>query len=651
MCGILGWAGAPNHKLAESLLQCLNHRGPDASGSWLSPSQGTWFGHKRLSIIDLSDAGSQPMHSANGRFTITYNGEIYNFPAIRSELAGHGTHFRGESDTETLLEAISLWGLGDTLKKLIGMFAFALYDKSDDSITLVRDRLGIKPLYYAHSGSNFAFCSELTPLRHLDWIDQQIDSDALHCYFRYLCTPNTATIFSGVRKLAPGHILRWKNDAIDVSPYWNHSEVVSSAQNRLSTYTYEEATDVLETLLRDAIRMRLLSDVPLGAFLSGGIDSSTVVALMQSLSDRPVKTFSIGYSDPAHDESGFAKAVADHLGTEHNEWILSPQDILDHMPTIIASFDEPFADVGAFPMYLVSKFARQSVTVCLSGDGGDELFGGYPRYAWAKYFERAQRILTKPGARMVGNALRHIPLKSIEQMLPAQIQRHAGSEGFATRLDRLAGYLQSTPRDIYQTQLVAWANTNQLLTNPLRQQLGADPSSYNHLNWGEQMMAVDQRYYLVDDILTKVDRASMAHSLEARVPLLDHRIVEWSWRLPQHYKLSRFGAQGRRVLRNLLKRYVPPELFARPKIGFGMPVGSWLRNELREWAEDMLNSTTLDNSQVLHSAPIRQAWNEHLDGQNRTREIWTVLMFLEWERRDAKPTSVVEGDRKLVVNV
>lgn len=633
MCGILGWLGnGLLPEVARQMLPLLSHRGPDDVGEWLDEDHSVWLGHRRLSIVDLSSEGHQPMISPSGRFVITYNGEVYNHTSIRKELENFGVSFRGHSDTEVILAAIEAWGLEPAIKRFVGMFAFGLYDTKESCLWLVRDRLGIKPLYYAQRHGELVFASELRSLTRIPWLDQEIDLDALDAYFRHLCVPAPASILRGVRKLLPGTMLCWNGDNASIQSYWNLRDVVRAGLEKPLTCGFQEAADELETLLTEAVRIRMQADVPWGAFLSGGIDSSTVVALMQMLSDRPVQTYTIGFSEPSHDESPYGRAVASYLGTEHHEQLLSPSDVLELIPHIASVHDEPFADGSNVPTYLLSQFARQGVTVALSGDGGDEQFGGYPRYFWASRIKRLQDCLTPVGARWLGRAMAKVPAAWWDgPVMRLGGRPFAGSEGLSARVRRMGGYLRCSPECVYEDMIAAWQHPSAILGRVPQAHYGPDPHKFCGMDWSDQMMAVDQANFLADDILTKVDRTSMAVSLEVRVPLLDHRIVEWSWRVPRAYKLANTGDRGKLLLREVLYRYVPKELIERPKRGFGMPMGQWLRQHLRPWAEDLLQ-TALQQDGLLDPTPIRQVWTEHMAGRDRLPQIWTVLMFLQWQQ-------------------
>ncbi|HXX74304.1 MAG TPA: asparagine synthase (glutamine-hydrolyzing) [Nitrospiraceae bacterium] len=632
MCGVIGWIDRSlDRELARRMRACLTHRGPDDEGEWCDPSSTVWLGHRRLSVLDLSTEGHQPMASPSGRYVITYNGEVVNHKLLRAELQRLGYQFRGHSDTEVVVAAIEAWGIDEALGRFIGMFAFGLYDRTEDCLWLVRDRMGIKPIYYAQSGKSFAFASELRPLRLLPWVDTTLDHEALAAYFRYLYVPAPATIFSGVRKLLPGTCLRWDGQQLEERRYWNLSEVAHEGIHHPVETTFSETADELDKLLRDAIRLQMEADVPLGAFLSGGIDSSTVVALMQAQSDRPVHTFSIGFSERSHDESTFARTVASYLGTQHHEERLVASDVLKLIPEIATRYDEPFGDSSSVPTFLVSRFARQYVTVALSGDGGDEMFGGYPRYFWASRIAAWRARLTPIGAQYFGRALGKMPAGLIDY--PGALfggNRWAGSEGLSARVRRLGRYLATDPDSVYEEVIAAWPDVARLLGGTIPNELGPHPCHFPDLDWPERMMAVDQSNQLPDDFLTKVDRASMAMSLEVRVPLLDHRIVEWSWRIPRSFKLASRGDRGKLLLREVLSRYVPVHLTDRPKMGFGMPLGQWLRNELKPWADGLLNSDRMRKQEILNPVLVREVWQEHLAGQDRLAQLWTVLMFTQW---------------------
>lgn len=634
MCGIAGWIG-PNLNIneAKGMIARLAHRGPDDKGDWQEGS--VWFGHRRLSIVDLSIAGHQPMLSASGRYVLTYNGEIYNYQEIMSALTAAGHSFRGHSDTEAMLAAFEEWGVEAALQQLNGMFAFAVWDRQERCLLLARDRMGEKPLYYAERGGDIAFASELSGLWKLSWLDKSLDKEALAAYFRYLCVPAPATIVRGARKLQPGEFLKWKDGKGEIVSYWSVRRAVEIGLGDPITLSFKEAADDLENILRDAVRVRLRSDVPYGALLSGGIDSSIIVALMQQEAKQPISTFTIGFKEKSHDESVFAREIASHIGTKHAEKTFSAQDVIDLVPKIALLHDEPFADGSSIPTFMLAQFARSHVKVVLSGDGGDELFGGYPRYYWAGRIENLRRRLTPAGASVLGHAIGKIPASlwnNADRFVFGG--KLGGANGLASRVNRFGEYLIHPPANVYNSIVSAWKRPAEIILGGYQENKKLDPhlERYSNLPWATSMMAVDQEHYLPDDILTKMDRTSMAVALEARAPMLDHRLVEWAWRLPLKYKLSNHGDSGKLLLREVLSRHVPRELIDRPKMGFGMPVGKWLRKELRGWAEEILVPSRLSNVGLNAEAVLRM-WREHLSGVNRLPEIWTVLTWVQWQEK------------------
>lgn len=632
MCGIAGWVGPTlNIDEARNMITVLAHRGPDDSGEWREGD--IWLGQRRLSIVDLSPAGRQPMSSASGRYVMTYNGEVYNSPELADQLRASGHVFRGHSDTEVMLAAIDEWGFESSLQRFNGMFALAVWDRQERSLLLARDRAGEKPLYFAERGNDIAFASELTGLWQLSWLDKRVDRAALSAYFSHLCVPAPASIVTGARKLAPGTYYRWQSGKGEVRHYWLLDGVIDAGSGTTVKADFVEAADELERMLRDSVRLRLRADVPYGAFLSGGIDSSLVVALMQMEAQQPVSTFTIGFSEKSHDESVFADAIAAHLGTRHHKKILSAGEVIDLVPKIAHLHDEPFADSGSVPSLLLAQFVRPHVKVAVSGDGGDELFGGYPRYFWAGRIESLRRRLTPIGAEALAFLFDRVPgpvLDGADRWLFRG--KLGGANGLSERARRFASYLRCAPEDVYQSIVSAWKYPQNPLNADMDRALCPDLAGYAHLPWAERMMAVDQAHFLPDDMLTKVDRATMSVGLEARAPLLDHRLVEWSWRLPLGYKLSDRGDQGKLLLREVLYRFVPREMMDRPKMGFGMPIGKWLRAELRDWAEDILRPERLSGV-GLNTQVVRQMWREHLAGNNRLPEIWTALMWVQWQEK------------------
>lgn len=634
MCGIAGWIGSSfNVDQAKNMLAGLQHRGPDGNGEWLEDH--VWLGHRRLAIIDLSPSGHQPMLSSTRRYVLSYNGEVYNYPEIRIALEKSGHVFLGHSDTEVMLAAFDQWGIDAAIQMFNGMFAFGVWDRKEHTLSLVRDRMGEKPLYYAENSGNIAFASELSALWRLPWLDKRVDKGALASYFRYLCVPAPATIIHGARKLQPGTIFRWKGGTGEVHRYWSVSHAVESGLKTPFRMDFRDAADELEKILQEAVRIRLRSDVPYGALLSGGIDSSLIVALMQQESRRPIFTFTIGFPEKSHDESVHARAIAAHLGTRHTEETLLPQNVIDLVPYVASLHDEPFADSSSIPTFLLAQFTRKHVKVALSGDGGDELFGGYPRYFWAERIEKIRHKLTPTGAGALAGILESISAGLLDNFGYHLLRRKfSGANGFGSRVHRFSTYLRYPPEDVYRSIVSAWKHPEEVILGGGNESNPFDPNleKYKHLSWAASMMAVDQENYLPNDILTKMDRVSMSVALEARAPLLDHRLVEWAWRLPMEYKLSGKGDTGKLLLRTVLYRYVPREMMERPKMGFGMPIGKWLRNELREWAEEMLSFDRLTVA-GLNARSVHHKWQEHLSGLDRLPEIWTVLMWIQWQEK------------------
>lgn len=630
MCGIAGFlldraerAADELDAVATGMADSLAHRGPDDRGVWSDAACGIALGHRRLSILDLSPSGHQPMVSADGRFAIVFNGEVYNHRELRRELAASGVPFRGHSDTEVLVEAIARWGLEAAISRSIGMFAYAVWDRRERQLFLVRDRLGIKPLYYGRTTDALLFGSELRALRAYPGFAGEIDRDAVALFLQHSYIPAPYTIYRGVYKLPPGTALVCAPGAdsgtLRPRAYWNLQQVAAEGLRHPFTGTAREAVDELESLLRRAVELRMEADVPVGAFLSGGVDSTTVVALMQSLSRRPARTFTIGFTEAEYNEAHYAKAVAQHLGTEHVECYVRPDDALEVIPRLPRLFDEPFADSSQLPTYLVSTITRQHVTVSLSGDGGDELFCGYPRYAFNRTFWRRFGWLPWPLRRALAGALK----VAAARRGPPLLRRKAGTLG--TLLSH------RTPREMYTFLNTHWKQpTDLVIGSQLPRTVFYRPEEWPaEANPTEALMYVDTLTYLPDDILTKVDRASMAVGLEARVPLLDHRVVEFAWKLPLAFKVR--DGQTKWVLRQVTDRYVPRELLDRPKVGFGVPIVSWLRGPLRPWAEELLSENRLRHDGLFDPAPIRQKWSEHLSGRiDWHYYLWDVLMLQAW---------------------
>ncbi len=647
MCGIVGfWEPGRVSEGATALLtamECaLAHRGPDDSDIWFEPGAGVGFGHRRLAIVELSPLGRQPMVSASGRYTICFNGEVFNFGALREQLQRLGHRFRGHSDTEVMLAAIEQWGLPAAVSRFVGMFAFALWDAQEQLLHLVRDRLGIKPLYYGLQQGAFLFGSELKGLRAHPAFDAAIDRDALALFLRLGYIPAPHTIHRDIFKQTPGTILTvcMVNGALEWAeqPYWSARTVAEAGMRAPLRLSDDEAIERLDAALRDAVRLRMIADVPLGAFLSGGVDSSTVVALMQAQSERPVRTFAIGFAEADYNEAPYARAVAHHLGTDHTELIVTPDEAMAVIPRLPTMYDEPFADSSQIPTFLVSQMTRRHVTVSLSGDGGDELFGGYGRYPQTLELWQRMRLLPPPARNASAAALRAAPAPLLNRGFGwlAPIFRRYGRFGAgaqpADKLHTLADLLQSrSPLEAYHRSLSAWPQPGALALQSHEPATAfTDPAAWATLPaLYPLMMYLDLVTYLPDDILVKVDRASMAVALEARVPLLDHRVVELAWRLPMDQKMR--DGERKWILRRVLDRYVPRTLIERPKMGFALPVFAWLRGPLRPWAEALLDERRLAAEGYLNPAPVRAAWAAHVEqGRNRGAALWNVLMFQAW---------------------
>jgi asparagine synthase (glutamine-hydrolysing) len=650
VCGICGFLhtrrDAPAGQLGaivDAMAGTLGHRGPDDAGRWVDAAAGLAFGHRRLSIIDLSATGHQPMTSACGRYVITYNGEIYNFREVRQLLEQRGHRFRGHCDTEVLLAATTEWGIGQTLPRLHGMFAFALWDREARRLILGRDRVGKKPLYYGWCGHTFVFASELKALHRHPAFDREVDRNALGLLIQLGWVPGPYSIYRGIRKLPPGAILSVDADggphepAIDT--FWSAKGLAEAADRAPFSGSFDEAVGALDTLLGAAVRARMIADVPLGALLSGGVDSSAVVALMQATSAMRVRTFSIGFREPKHDEAPFARAIAAHLGTDHTELYVGPEDGLALVPVLPELYDEPLADPSQIPTALVCRLARRDVTVALSGDGGDELFAGYQRYR--RTLDLWRRLQPWPAQAR----------RAVEAVAGALDGRVDGPKWLSKLARRAAGIGAADALDAFVAERIR-------IEEPTRLVCGARAASHllaDRQSWPDvreplqAMMYLDFAGYLPDDCLVKVDRASMAASLEVRCPFLDHRVVELAWSLPLPYRADDSGAK--RVLKSVLERYVPRPLFERPKRGFGVPIGAWLRGPLRGWAETLLDERRIAREGYLQPGAVRALWQQHLSGRRDCHELlWHLLMFQAWREHwqgaTASPTAGSAPDRR-----
>jgi len=644
MCGITGFFDSSQQMSADMMQEIVRrmsdtllHRGPDDGGSWVDGSVGIALGHRRLAIVDLSPEGRQPMVSADGRYVIVFNGEVYNFLGLRHELELLGHCFQGHSDTEVMLASLSQWGLDAALQRFNGMFAFALWDRQRQILHLARDRFGEKPVYYGWMGPTLLFGSELKALQAHPNFQAEINRDALALFLRFNYVPAPYSIYQGIYKLPPGTVLAW--NGLDTHPapvpYWSAKEAAELGIAEPFIGSEPEAVAELEELLRDAVKLRMVADVPLGAFLSGGVDSSTVVALMQAQASQSMKTFSIGFHEDAYNEAQQAKAVAQHLGTDHSELYVTSEEALAVIPKLPTLYDEPFSDPSQIPTFLVSQLARQHVTVSLSGDGGDELFAGYNRHLWGHSIW--QNIGWMP------TTLRQIAALALTSLSPqtwdnffttfsALLQAKFKQRTPGNKLHKLAEILAVPNPEAMYTKLVShWkepealvVGSSELLTSLSDRQCWAQLP-----NFTQCMMYLDTVTYLPNDVLTKVDRASMGVSLEARVPLLDHRVMEFAWRVPLSMKIR--NGQGKWLLRQVLYKYVPQDLIERPKMGFSIPIDRWLRGSLRDWAETLLEEARLQEEGFFNPRPIRQKWAEHLSGRHNWQYyLWDVLMFQAW---------------------
>jgi asparagine synthase (glutamine-hydrolysing) len=655
MCGITGFLstalkyGHDDLKaIVATMANTLHHRGPDDNGIWVDAHAGIALGHVRLSILDLSSEGHQPMFSGNERFVIVFNGEIYNFSDIRRELEAGGNpilitlKWRGHSDTEVMLAAFEKWGVEAAVRRFVGMFAFGLWDRQERTLYLVRDRLGEKPLYYGWMGNTFLFSSELKALRAHPDFRGEVDRNVLALFLRHNYVPAPYSIYKGIHKLLPGTILKipsgsiTQNRSLVPEPYWSVREAAENGVAHPFKGTEAEAVRHLDTLLRETVRHQMVADVPLGAFLSGGVDSSTIVALMQAQSSRPIRTFTIGFHERGYNEAEHAGAVACHLGTEHTELYLTSKEAMSVIPQLPILYDEPFSDSSQVPTFLISQLTRRHVTVSLSGDGGDELFGGYNRYFWASSIWKTIGWLPRGTRRVVASAMMTVRPEGWERLFTVFspfIPKNVRQRLVGDKMYKLAEILTTDDAESLYFALVShWKHPATIVP-------GANEpitTLTDHDKWAEfsdftsRMMYLDAMTYLPDDIMVKVDRASMGVSLESRAPYLDHRVVEFAWQLPAHMKIR--GQQGKWLLRQVLYQYVPKELIERPKMGFGVPIDSWLRGPLREWSEDLLEEKRLRAEGFFDPGPIREKWTEHLSGERDWQYyLWDILMFQAWK--------------------
>ncbi|MDA7604999.1 asparagine synthase (glutamine-hydrolyzing) [Candidatus Pelagibacter sp.] len=646
MCGICGFFSKSSLTFNDAIVKmnsAISHRGPDANGVWQDLNSGIVLGHQRLSIIDLSVAGHQPMQSNSSRFVLTYNGEIYNHLDIRRELKSIDSKikWRGSSDTETLLEAIELWGVEKTLKKIAGMFAFGLWDKKNRSLTLARDRMGEKPLYFGWQGKGdnkvFLFGSELKALKVHPEFNGEINRDSIALQFAHSYIPAPHSIYKDINKLLPGYYLQLKEKDLkeclvpDSKPYWSMLNTAISGSNNTLSISTEKVKNELEKLLQNTIKQQMISDVPLGAFLSGGVDSSVIVALMQKQSPNPIKTFTIGFNEHNYNEANYAKEVAQHLGTDHTEFYISGKKAMEVIPKLSYIYDEPFSDSSQIPTFLLSKLAKQKVTVSLSGDGGDELFCGYNRYTMSKNWWNKVCLIPFSVRKFLSNQITSLSPKNWNKLFNF-FKNSNYPVNYGELMYKFARVLNCKSLDEVYLKLTShFENPNDVVLNSKFQGnfLRDYKTELKEFDDQQKMMIYDGLSYLPNDILVKVDRASMAASLETRAPFLDHRIVEYLWKIPQALKLR--NGQSKWILRKILYQYVPKKLIERPKIGFGVPINTWLRGPLKDWAESLLNKTRLQKEGYLNPELIYTKWTEHQSEKKDWQyHLWNVLMFQLW---------------------
>ena len=635
MCGVTGVIGNISAKEVHDMVSTLSHRGPDGLGLW--DYKKVKLAHSRLAIRDLSPNGSQPMESSTKRYVIVFNGEIYNHSSIRKKLRDKGfNNWNGSSDTETLINAIEFWGLEEALKKIIGMFALAIWDRKKLTLSLAIDRFGEKPLYYGHYNGNFLFSSELKALEKISGFKPKINKAVIPLFLKFSSVPHPYCIFEGINKMEPGKIIELNENGAIISSkkYWDSNKSISTARSNQFSGSYDDAVAALDTVLSNAIRKQMESDVPLGAFLSGGIDSSTIVALMQRESNVPIKTFTVGFNESNFSEASHAQKVANYIGTNHHELLVTETDALDVIPSLPYIYDEPFADSSQIPTYLISKLAKQHVTVALSGDSGDEIFGGYNRYVMSNKLWPKIKILPKSVRKIVSKLILSVPVNYWNIFLSPLMMNKYHDPGM--KLHKGANALLSeNEMDLYKSFISVTHNTSQWLSEPFNQDsylptyLDKQIEDLDELNSIEQMMAYDLSTYLPWDILSKVDRAAMANSLETRIPFLDHEVVSFAWSLPIQYKIRK--GQGKVILRDLLSKHVPKSLIDRPKMGFGIPLAEWLRGPLGEWTDSLLDKDRLIEENIFNASYVHNRLELHRSGKrNLEHELWNILMFQSW---------------------
>jgi len=650
MCGFVGVLSRNPKNISNNIINLmtntLSHRGPNDLGIWQSIENGIGLGHRRLSVLDLTSTGRQPMKSPSGRYIIAFNGEIYNHLELRKKLNSMNENlnicWKGTSDTETILACFEKWGIKKTIQSCIGMFAFAVWDSKDKCILLARDRMGEKPIYYSFGRTGnehvFMFASELKALKAHPAFSHDICPDIMSLYFRYNYVPAPYSIYKKTYKLKPGCILKVKSGSINpiIERYWSLPDIANKSKVKNDKKSSIELVNNLDELLRSSVKRQLISDVSIGAFLSGGIDSSSIVAIMQNLSSRPVKTFSIGFNESNFNEAHYAKEVADHIGTDHCELYVSAKDAMEVIPDLPNIYDEPFSDSSQIPTYLVSKLAKEKVTVALSGDGGDELFGGYNRYTFSKKFWGGISKIPFPIRNLISNTVTSFSPEIIESLysLFSKLPLIQGNiPNFGDKVYKSASVLRSKNfDDLYINLISHWNQPSSLIKNTSNNPLNILSSNFHGENI-ERIMILDALTYLPDDILVKTDRAAMANSLETRVPFLDHNIVEFAFNLPLELKIRK--GQGKWILRQVLYNYLPKEMVERPKMGFGIPIGNWLKGPLKQWAQDMLNEETLNKQGFFHTHEIQKKWDEHISGRrNWQYHLWDLLMFQSWLEKE-----------------